>query len=76
MNTPLDTRFTRKYKIMNLGITTPPANDENGLIIDSRIPLSAAEKSALRSDFETLAPVIAINKKVFRLNPASSFLTE
>jgi len=54
--------FLKRFKIVNLGISRPPANDGVSLFIDSRLSLSLDEKSALRADFESLAPVIAFNR--------------
>jgi hypothetical protein len=76
MNTPPNNRFTKRYKIINIGVIGRSANDESVLIIDPTIPLSAAEKSALRSNFDTLAPVIAINKKVFISRSSTSYQIE
>jgi hypothetical protein len=54
--------FTKRHKIVNLNITRLAANDEGKLAIDPDISLSLAEKMALGTGFESLAPVIAINR--------------
>jgi hypothetical protein len=55
-------RFTKRHKIVNLNITRPAANDEGKIAIDPDRALSLAEKLALRAGFDSLAPVIAINR--------------
>jgi hypothetical protein len=55
-------RFLTRYKIVDLGITRPPANDPAGIAIDSTNALSQEEKRALHANFDSLAPVIAFNR--------------
>lgn len=55
-------RFLTRYKIQNLGITRPAANDEAATVIDPSNSLTVEERIALQADFKSLAPVIAFNR--------------